>query len=57
MKQTESVLKTERLVCDEMLAAAKMDDSLANGEKKWNFPTARNNNDCPGGRQETDIFE
>ena len=23
-----------------MLAAAKMDDSLANGEKKWNCPTA-----------------
>ena len=40
-----------------MLAAAKMDDSLANGEKKWNCPTARNDNNCPGGRQETDIFE
>ena len=26
-----------------MLAAAKIDDSLANGEKKWNCPTARNN--------------
>ena len=30
---------------------------IANGEKKWNCPTARNNNDCPGGRQETNIFE
>ena len=40
-----------------MLAAAKMDDSLANGEKKWNCPTARNNNDYPERRQETDIFE